>query len=159
MNEKTYDNFLFFGNFIEIAEQSSNDTNRQNEIIAAICRYGATGEILTDDPEIKGIIRGISYSINKSKKRYNKKIYSGAAGPGRRRKVDYEDIGNMLEEGMTISDIAEESGLSIRQVRNIVKKIKEEILTEIQPDEEGNKQEEEDEKEYEQEEEKKKKKD
>lgn len=113
------DNFLFFGNYWDAAKKFSDNIEVQKEFIWSICEYGTTGKISTDNPGIRGYIEGISYSIQKSKNNYNKKIYSGKAGPGRPKKINRKLVKEMFDDGLTPEEISEALNCSTKQIKNI----------------------------------------
>lgn len=91
-----------------------------NELLRSIIYYGMTGEFLTSDEMIIGIIQGsIAPNINRAKDRYERAKENGKLG-GRTKKLSDEDnkkIAELKFQGVTQQKIADQFGVSLSTIK------------------------------------------
>jgi predicted GIY-YIG superfamily endonuclease len=112
-------NFVFLASWYEIIEayEKMGQSEMASEISKAIITYGVTGEILSDNPLVIGVVRGMCTAlIDKSKARYAHSIENGKKG-GRPKKFNAEDMIALRNQGLTDQDIADNLGCSVKTVQ------------------------------------------
>jgi predicted GIY-YIG superfamily endonuclease len=112
-------NFVILASWYEIIEayEKMGQSEMASEISKAIITYGVTGEILSDNPLVVGVVRGMCTAlIDKSKARYAHSIENGKKGD-RPKKFNAEDMITLRNQGLTDQDIADNLGCSVKTVQ------------------------------------------
>lgn len=112
-------NFVFLASWYEVIEayEKMGQSEMASEISKAIITYGVTGEILSDNPLVAGVIRGMCTAlIDKSKARYAHSIENGKKG-GRPKKFSTTDMIALRDIGLSEQEIADKLGCDPRTVR------------------------------------------
>ncbi len=112
-------NFLFYASWYELIEayENAGQPEMASEIAKQIVNYGVTGQIMTDNPLIVGIINAMCAPlIDNSKARYAACISNGNKG-GRPAKYSKDDMQQLRDKGLTQQEIADQMGCSKRTVQ------------------------------------------
>jgi len=113
------ENFLFLASWHDILEgyDSAGKPEIASELAKQIIYYGVTGQMTSDDPVIVGTVTGMCAAlIDRSKKRYNTCVTNGKQG-GRPKKYSVEDMIDLRDKGLSLQDIADNLGCSIKTVQ------------------------------------------
>ena len=112
-------NFVFLASWYEVIEayEKMGQSEMASEISKAIITYGVTGEIISENPLVAGVVRGMCTDlIDKSKARYAHSIKNGKKG-GRPKKYSVDDMIALRDKGLTAQEIADNLGCSLKTVQ------------------------------------------
>ena len=114
-----FENFVFYGSWKEhlngLKELCGDDVAK--EVAWQIINYGTTKAFDTEDQKIINMVNGMCRDlIISAKKRREASITNGRQG-GRPKKYDIDEIRALQSQGLTIQDIAESLGCSVKTVR------------------------------------------
>ena len=112
-------NFVFLSSWASTIEafDEMGQPDMAGELAKQIVYYGTRGEIITDNPIIKGIVEGMCTAlIDKSKARYAHSIENGKKG-GRPPKYDKNKMIELRSSGLSDQDIADNLGCSVKTVQ------------------------------------------
>ena len=123
------ENFLFLASWHDILEGYDNAGKPEmaSEIAKQIIYYGVTGEMTSNDPVIVGTVTGMCAAlIDRSKKRYNSCVANGKQG-GRPKKYSIDDMIALRDKGLSLQDIADNLGCSVKTVQRTLANADDEI--------------------------------
>ena len=114
-----FENFVFYGSWKEhlngLKELCGDDVAK--EVAWQIINYGTTKAFDTEDQKIINMVNGMCRDlIISAKKRREASITNGRQG-GRPKKYDIDEIRTLQSQGLSIQDIAESLGCSVKTVR------------------------------------------
>lgn len=114
-----YENFIFYGSWKEhlngLTELCGKDVAK--EVAWQIINYGTIKEFDTDDQKIINMVNGMCRDlIISAKKRREASMTNGKQG-GRPKRYSEEEIIAMHNKGISIQDIAENLGCSVKTVK------------------------------------------
>lgn len=114
-----YENFVFYGSWKEhlngLRELCGDDVAK--EVAWQIINYGTIKEFDTDDQKIINMVNGMCRDlIISAKKRREASMTNGKQG-GRPKKYSVDDMLALRDQGLTISEIADNLGCSIKTVQ------------------------------------------
>lgn len=107
--------FIFAANWYDVIKAYDDDGQPDiaNAIAKEIINYGVTGDTKTTNPLIYGIVRGM---CSAQIKRVKPRDTSSAKG-GRPKKYKIEDIIDLSNKGLSLQDIADNLGCSVKTVQ------------------------------------------
>lgn len=112
-------NFIFFESWERYLKtlEEDRDTNYVNAVARAIIQYGLYGKSETEDQTILRKVDAVCSDLMKStKSRYVASMKNGTQG-GRPKKYDEETILNLHNQGLSLQDIADNLGCSVKTVQ------------------------------------------
>ena len=121
-NQGKFDNFVFYGSWREALEGLKNEFGIEyaRETLWEMMLLGTAGDMETTKASIRGIVDGMCRdNIIAARKRYEKTKENGAKG-GRPRKAEPLVVAELLQEGKTKQEIAEELNCSVRTVERAI---------------------------------------
>lgn len=113
------ENFVFYASWLDALSGLDETNSREfaNEFLRQIVIYGVTGEIETNNPMIVGFINAMCKDLlDKSKKRHKACIENGNRG-GRPKQYDDDKMRSLYQQGMSVEDIAQKMGCSVKTVQ------------------------------------------
>lgn len=114
-----YENFVFYGSWKEhlngLRELCGDDVAK--EVSWQIINYGTAKEFDTDDQKIINMVNGMCRDlIDSAKKRREASVGNGKQG-GRPKKYNVDDMITLRDQGLSIQDIADNLGCSVKTVQ------------------------------------------
>lgn len=114
-----YENFIFYGSWKEhlngLKELCGEDVAK--EVAWQIISYGTAKEFDTDDQKIINMVNGMCRDlIISAKKRREASIANGKQG-GRPKKYNLDDMLALREQGLSLQEIADNLGCSVKTVQ------------------------------------------
>lgn len=124
-----YENFIFYGSWKEhlngLKELCGEDVVK--EVAWQIINYGTTKEFDTDDQKIINMVNGMCRDlIISAKKRREASIANGKQG-GRPPKYDVDEILALRAQGLSLQNIADNLGCSVKTVQRALTNADDEI--------------------------------
>jgi uncharacterized protein (DUF433 family) len=115
----TYENFIFYGSWKEhlngLKQLCGEDVAK--EVAWQIINYGTYKDFDTDDQNIINMVNGMCRDlIISAKKRREASVTNGKQG-GRPKKYSVEDMIALRDKGLSIQDIADNLGCSVKTVQ------------------------------------------
>ena len=113
------DNFVFYADWIDVikAYDDSGQSELAGELAKQIIYYGVTGEIVSTNPIITGLVNSMCAAlIEKSKNRYRTCKSNGGRG-GRPTQFDSAEIMALYNSGLSQKQIADKLGCSLKTVQ------------------------------------------
>ena len=114
-----YENFIFYGSWKEhlngLKDLCGEDVAK--EVAWQIINYGTTKGFDTEDQKIINMVNGMCRDlIDSAKKRRETSIANGKQG-GRPKKYSVDDMLTLKSKGLSIQDIADNLGCSVKTVQ------------------------------------------
>lgn len=114
-----YENFIFYGSWKEhlngLKQLCGDDVAK--DVAWQIINYGTYKDFDTDDQKIIDMVNGMCRDlIDSAKKRREKSAANGRQG-GRPTKYSVEDMLDLRSKGLSLQDIADNLGCSVKTVR------------------------------------------
>ena len=114
-----YENFIFYGSWKEhlngLKELCGEDVAK--EVAWQIISYGTAKEFDTDDQKIINMVNGMCRDlIISAKKRREASIANGKQG-GRPKKYSVDDMLALRDQGLSLQEIADNLGCSVKTVQ------------------------------------------
>lgn len=124
-----YENFVFYGSWKEhldgLKDLCGEDVAK--EVAWQIINYGTYEDFDTKDQKIINMVNGMCRDlINSAKKRRAASVGNGSQG-GRPKKYTADEIRALRDQGLSVQDIAENLGCSIKTVRRALSNEEDEI--------------------------------
>ena len=116
--------FVCYKSFLELVEQAeATDLNLAHKLAKAIMEYGIRGTYDESDPMLNLLMLQVKDSINRAQERYQRSIENGKLG-GRPREYADDTIAELIQQGYTASQIAEQLNCSVRTAQRRIKEYK-----------------------------------
>lgn len=118
------DGFVFFRSVWEsYQELKRKDTVLAEKFLTAVIEYGLEGEYDESDPLINALMGGVTISIDNAHSRRVASQDNGSKG-GRPKLYSSEKIAELVAQGRTSQQIADELGCSLKTVQRALKEIR-----------------------------------
>lgn len=106
------DNFVFYGQWLDVVEASITDTEAKQEALTKIIEYGVKGSYEPSTKDSVNVLLGMVIpQINLAKENYNARIEGGKAS-GRRKIIDDDEVRTLAQSGLGAAAIAQALGVS-----------------------------------------------
>lgn len=118
------DGFVFFRSVWEsYQELKRKDAVLAEKFLTAVIEYGLEGEYDESDPLINALMGGVTISIDNAHSRRVASQDNGSKG-GRPKLYSSEKIAELVAQGRTSQQIADELGCSLKTVQRALKEIR-----------------------------------
>lgn len=122
-----YENFIFYGSWKEhlngLAELCGEDVVK--EVAWQIINYGTSKQFDTEDQKIINIVNGMCRDLIISAKRRREASMTNGRQGGRPKKYSVDEMMTLRDKGLSISDIADNLGCSVKTVQRALANIDE----------------------------------